>query len=548
MVSYVPASETFAAQVALLPEPGRAALMPIMDVHVAHHPEFLGAYVANAQGTSPLHELSGLPQNTGVGNLLLAGRPGYSKAFTNALAPMAADPSIPGTATEIVPASSGTTDVQPRSTGVRKKLEPPPPSFAQRYQRRGHLDSGGMGHIESAFDPVIGRSVAVKVLQAFVEDDHDILRKFVAEAQITGQLDHPNIVPVYDLGEHDEKPFIVMKLVRGRTFAALLAEKSGPRAADDLQQFLGIVLRVCDALSFAHSRGVIHCDIKPENVMVGDHGQVYLMDWGVASITRRASTLSEEQADADAEAFSAPVQLPATPSGGSATSGVIRGTPAYMAPEQLRGRTDLLDERTDVFGLGGLLHEILTANAPNHRGRPLGRALGGEPVVLPRENELWTQLPPELNRITSKALSPDPAQRHQNVLELKHDLERFLSGERWFEAKQFRAGEYIVTQGDVGDAAYIIEHGECEVRREVGAQSTVLRRLGPGAVFGETAVFTRSPRTASVVALSDVTVKLITADSLNRELDRNQWLGAFVRSLASLFREADQRLSQSPER
>ena len=459
---------------------------------------------------------------------------------------MAADKPTSGIAADSAPASS---DSQPRTTGIRKKLEQPLAPFAQRYQRRGHLDSGGMGHIESAFDPVLGRSVAVKVLQPVVEEDPEILRKFVAEAQITGQLDHPNIVPVYDLGEHDEKPFIVMKLVRGRTFAALLAEKSGPREPDDLQRFLSIVLRVCDALSFAHSRGVVHCDIKPENVMVGDHGQVYLMDWGVASVTPRAGirAMSEAQADADAEAFSAPVQLPAMPSGNSASSGVIKGTPVYMAPEQLRGHNHLLDERTDVFGLGGLLHEILTARAPNDGGRLLGPALSGEPIVLPRENELWAQLPPELNRITSKALAPSPADRHQSVLELKHELERFLSGDRWFEAKQFRAGEYIVTQGDVGDAAYIIERGECEVRREVGAQSTVLRTLGPGAVFGETAVFSRSPRTASVVALNDVTVKLITADSLNRELDRNPWLGAFVRSLAGLFREADLRLSRPPD-
>jgi len=448
----------------------------------------------------------------------------------------------PGIAAEASPASNHATEQEPSATGIRKKLELPG-SFAQRYQRRGHLDSGGMGHIESAFDPVLGRSVAVKVLQAVADNDQEILRKFVAEAQITGQLDHPNIVPVYDLGEHDERPFIVMKLVRGRTFAELLAAKAGPRGADDLQQFLGIVLRVCDALSFAHSRGVIHCDVKPENVMVGDHGQVYLMDWGVASVASRGSAMNVSETHADDEAFSAPVQLSAT-SSGSMSSGVIKGTPAYMAPEQMRGHDELLDERTDVFGLGGLLHEILTASPPNGGGRLRGAALGGEPIVLPRENDLWARLPPELNRITSKALALDPAQRHQRVLELKHDLERFLSGDRWFEAKLYRAGEYIITQGDAGDAAYIIEHGECEVRRGVGEQSTVLRRLGPGAVFGETAVFTRAPRTASVVALTDVSLKLITADSLNRELDRNPWLGAFVRSLAGLFREADQRLSQ----
>jgi serine/threonine-protein kinase len=453
---------------------------------------------------------------------------------------MATDKPIPGLSTETAPTSPS--EQEPRSTGIRSKL--PAAAFAQRYQRGRHLDGGGTGHIESAFDPVLGRSVAVKVLQSFADGDQELQRKFIAEAQITGQLDHPNIVPVYDLGQHDDKPFIVMKLVRGQTFAALLADRTAPRDADDLPQFLGTVLRVCDALSFAHSRGVIHCDVKPENVMVGDHGQVYLMDWGVASVTLRARTRSVSEEQADAEAFSAPVRLSATTNGGSVNADVIKGTPAYMAPEQLRGRDDLLDERTDVFGLGGLLYEILTGSAPNACQRLAGASFSSEAIALPRENELWASLPPELNRITSKALSADPAQRQQSVRELKGDLERFLSGDRWFEAKLFRAGEYIVSQGEAGDAAYIIEHGECEVRREVGTRSIVLRRLGPGAVFGETAVFAHSPRTASVLALSDVSVKLITADSLNRELDRNPWLGAFVRSLARLFRETDQRLAE----
>jgi len=461
---------------------------------------------------------------------------------------MPADKRIPGTADERISLGSAATEHEARTTFTQKKVELGATSFAERYQPRAHLDSAGMGRVESAFDPVLGRSVAIKVLQAFAARDQDLRSKFVAEAQVTGQLDHPNIVPVYDLGEHEEEPFIVMKRVRGRTFGDLLAESPGPRKADELPHFLGTVLRVCDALSLAHSRGVIHCDIKPENVMVGDHGQVYLLDWGVASLVRRPRPrpASEAPADGDGETFSAPVHL-STAQSSTADSQVIKGTPGYMAPEQLRGRDELLDERTDVFGVGGLLYEILTASAPNGSGRLVGPTLTREPVALPRDNALWTRLPPELIRITSKALSAHPAARYSSVRELKSDLERFLNGDRWFEAKQFRAGESIVTEGDAGDAAYVIEHGECEVRRGLGEESTLIRRLGPGAVFGETAVFTGAPRTASVIAITDVTLKLITADSLNRELDRSPWLGAFVRSLAGLFREADQRLSKAAE-
>jgi eukaryotic-like serine/threonine-protein kinase len=415
-----------------------------------------------------------------------------------------------------------------------------PTPFAERYQRLGEVSRGAIGQIEAAFDPILGRRVAVKLLLPFVDEDSEVARKFAEEAQITGQLDHPNIVPVYDLGEHDQQPFMVMKLVQGKTLGRLLQETPGPRNAEALQRFVGVVLRLCDALSFAHSRGVIHCDIKPENVMVGDHGQVYMMDWGVALLKTR---VPGSELTPRGRTLGGPSALVWVHSASPETSG-IKGTPAYMAPEQLRGRSSEIDERTDVFGLGAVLFEILTGRAPNDGGRLLAAALCDEPVTLPRENELWSQLPPELCRITCKALAPKPVERYPSIDALKADLEQFLSGGGWFEARLFRAGERIVSQGEVGDAAYIIEKGECEVRREAGSESTSLRRLGPGDVFGETAVFTRAPRTASVIAVTDVTLKIITGESLNRELDRNPWVAAFVRSLAALFREADARLSR----
>jgi eukaryotic-like serine/threonine-protein kinase len=371
-----------------------------------------------------------------------------------------------------------------------------------------------MGSVTSVDDPVIGRRVALKRLRPELAGDDHAVAKFIEEARVTGQLEHPNVVPIYDLGEGTAEPFIVMQLVDGRSLAQVLAESAVPEpggeTVDLLQRFVQIVLRVCDALSFAHSRGVFHCDVKPDNIMVGEHGQVYLMDWGVA-VTNQAS-----------EGFG--------------------GTVAYMAPEQLTGNSADVDARTDVFGLGGVLFEILTGAAPNEGKAVLATARGQNTLKFsPRA--LWERLPPELCRIAGKALAPKPYARYQSVAELRHDLERFLKGGGWFDTLTAEAGETIVEEGAPGNTAYIIQSGSCDVWKNFAGEARLIRRLGPGDVFGETVVFAGGLRTASIVAAEPTTLKVITGDSLNRELDQNPILAAFVRSLASLFREADAALS-----
>jgi serine/threonine-protein kinase len=418
----------------------------------------------------------------------------------------------------------------------------------RRFERIRQVNRGGIGCIDVARDPVLGRRVAIKVLRPELEGNEPAAAKFAEEAQITGQLEHPNIVPIYDLGIDEKGPFIVMKLIRGQSLAEMIAEaRGGPERPEMLPRFVEITMKLCDALSFAHSRGVIHCDLKPENVMVGDFGQVYLMDWGVAllasgrgapppSSTRRAEPPNELFDPADDESL---VRVASN----AASTSKVWGTPAYMAPEQVSARSEAIDERTDVFGLGGVLHEILTGRPPNDWQKLHGPGLNHAIDPLPRTSDLWTQLPPELCRITLKALAPNSDDRYPTVAALRSDLEQFLRGGGWFETRAYKAGQTIVEEGAPGDAAYIIESGRCEVWKTIRNERVLLRRLGPGEVFGETAVLTRGVRTASVVAADDVTLKVITGESLNRELDQNPWLGAFMRSLAVLFRETDQRLS-----
>ncbi|HEY3494836.1 MAG TPA: serine/threonine-protein kinase [Polyangiaceae bacterium] len=425
----------------------------------------------------------------------------------------------------------------------------PPRRFADRFERVCEVDRGGIGCIDAAEDPVIRRRVAIKTLLPELHEEPEAKSRFAEEAQITGQLEHPNIVPIYDLGGGDAGPFIVMKLIRGKSLTALIAEaRARGGQPDELQHFVQTLLRLCDALSFAHSRGVFHCDLKADNVMVGDYGQVYLMDWGVALLRSRRDAMVTSSHDPPLEtrpngAWEREELVRITPRLQAGSSNV-RGTPAYMAPEQIQGRVAEIDERTDVFGLGGILYEILTGDPPNDLEDLKGPGLGHELAPLPAKSQLWPQLPPELCRIALKALSPRRDDRYESVAAFASDLTQFLRGGGWFETRKYRAGESVVTEGEPGDTAYIIQSGRLEVYKIMGSERVHVRTLGPGDVFGETAVLTGAPRTASVIAAEASTLKVITGASLNRELDRNPWLAAFVRSLAVLFRETDERLSR----
>lgn len=237
-----------------------------------------------------------------------------------------------------------------------------------RYRLDGEIARGGMGAILKGRDNDLGRDLAVKVLLDSHKDKPAVVQRFVEEAQIGGQLQHPGIAPVYELGQfEDKRPFFTMKLVKGKTLAALLESRQSP--ADDRSRFLGIFEQVCQTVAYAHSRGVIHRDLKPANIMVGAFGEVQVMDWGLAKVLATGG-IADEARSAKTQNFSVIETIRSsgedTPMGaGSLTQlGSVMGTPAYMPPEQALGEVDQLDERSDVFGLGAILCEILTGKPP----------------------------------------------------------------------------------------------------------------------------------------------------------------------------------------
>ena len=262
--------------------------------------------------------------------------------------------------------SEGITGAATSWTGDQDTSSWLPPAYPTTSDSRYHLlhevGHGGIGVVFRARDRFLGREVAVKVLHAAHQDKRESRRRFIEEARVGSQLQHPAIVPVYELGAFgDERPFFTMKLVEGRTLAALLHGRRDPQ--HDLARWLSVFGQVCQAMAYAHAKGIVHRDLKPANIMVGLFGEVQVMDWGFAKQLLPTDGREEqplEELAVVAHASSAPTARAAA----TTHSGVLMGTPAYMPPEQARGQNQRIDPRADVFALGALLCEILTGGPP----------------------------------------------------------------------------------------------------------------------------------------------------------------------------------------
>ena len=414
--------------------------------------------------------------------------------------------------------------------------EPTPrESVPERYQYLNPISAGGMGSVHAVRDLGLLRVAAMKILAPDLAARPREVQRFIREAQITAQLDHPNIAPVYEMGvDRLGNRYFTMKRIEGDTLADWCARAGRqPGFSEVLSEMMAAFLKVCEAVAFAHSRGVLHCDIKPGNILAGSFGQVYLVDWGLA-IVGAAGTAPEKMlsmvvaGDANLDVGGGPC-----------------GTPSFMSPEQAMGARDRFDERTDVFGLGAVLYNILTG-VPPFDGADVATCLDRATacVVTFPPGDPTAPLPIGLCRIVKRAMARDPDDRYQTALDLKKDVEMTLRGFP-LSAEIFAKGTRIVVEGEPGNCAYIIVRGSCVAYKTVDGQRVVLRRLTEGSVFGETAVLSGGIRTATVEAEDEVLVKVVPRQLLEENLGLHTSFGLFVVALAERFRELDQRLGMA---
>jgi serine/threonine protein kinase len=277
-----------------------------------------------------------------------------------------------------------------------------------RYRLLERVARGGMGVVYAAEDEKLQRRVALKVLDV-PGTEGDLANRLLREARVLARLEHPGIVPVHDVGTlADGRVFYTMKFVEGQRLDKFIEK------VNSVPDRLRLFLRICDAVGFAHARGVLHRDLKPANIMVGPFGEVLVMDWGLAKLLRGEVLNSPSEDDPDATVFDRPRQSSNSndPTEISVVTGhgTVMGTPGYMSPEQARGDVERLDARSDIFSLGALLRFMLLGQSE-------------KPVAsVPRFPDK------SLEAICTKATTTAPAERYPNVQELALDVSRYLDG------------------------------------------------------------------------------------------------------------------------
>ncbi len=325
------------------------------------------------------------------------------------------------------------------------------PEQCSRYTLTRIHGEGGLGQVWLAIDPNLNREVALKNIRPG-KDDQRSRQRLIREAQITGQLEHPNIVPIYEL-EHaspEATPYYTMRFLRGKTLQEKITRyhqhrEKGQAEPLELPELLNAFVDICHAIAYAASRGVMHRDLKPQNIMIGDFGEVLVLDWGLAK------RVADEEPEADAPR--SPVQMSGEEGPVQTVLGQVMGSPAYMAPEQAMGRVDKMDPRTDIYGLGAILFSILTGKGP-HRGERTGNTAKDTRALLrrisegetPRLRDVDSTIPRALDAICSRAMAKDRDDRYQTATELARDVQRYLADEPvsvYVEPWQQRAWRWI---------------------------------------------------------------------------------------------------------
>jgi serine/threonine-protein kinase len=365
------------------------------------------------------------------------------------------------------------------SSGARDIADPDAAVVAyahhERYEERASLGQGGMGDVRLCRDRAIGREVAIKTVRPLHASHGALRERFIREARVQAQLEHPAIVPVYDFGvDAQGAAYFTMKRVRGITLEEIV---DGIRRGDPevlrhygRHRILAAFVQVCRAIDYAHERGVLHRDLKPANVMLGPYGEVYVLDWGLSKVRSASRDLDAALVADKNEAIDVPE--------GETAAGAVFGTPAYMAPEQVRG--EALDERADVYSLGAILFELLTLeplHGTGNAGAIMARAAAGVDA-RPTARAPGRAIPPELEVCCVHACALARVHRFASARELAEAVEAYLSGDRDLELRRELAAVHLARARESASRA-LVPGAPAEERRAALAEAGRAVALSP---------------------------------------------------------------------
>ncbi len=410
-----------------------------------------------------------------------------------------------------------------------------------RYHPLSLIGEGGRAKVCGSFDLNLNRIVAVKELKEQSLKDYYLVQSFLTEARLTGYLDHPGVVSIYDAYLRDDgTPCYTMKLIEGKSLSEILyySEREGQGSlVTNLARYMDIFEKLCETLAYVHDRGVIHLDLKPDNIMIGSYGEVVIMDWGnarfydlgpfrryVHQLRNLADKLLIEEVQQD---------------------GFIVGTPSYMSPEQTRLSRDRLTPSSDIFSLGIILYEMLTGRHPFPAGTTeevIGKICGFSPAAPDSVNR---EIPRKLSQICMKMLEKDVENRYMSFHEVMRDIDALSSSGQAFVTRTIDRGKVICREGDIGTCSFTILRGSVEISKMVDGRKKVLAVLGEGEVVGELAVFTNRPRTATVTTLEPTTIRIMHRADIDAELEKlSPWVGRMIQNLSERFIQLNDKMAR----
>lgn len=422
------------------------------------------------------------------------------------------------------------------SAAVRRLLQPF--TSKDRYHKANDVGEGGLAKVISYFDGCLNRVVATKELREENLSDPDFLNAFITEARMISYLDHPGVVTIYDTYLNESQQLCYsMQLVEGQTLSDFLAYNVQPEVVNENYLFdvLNIFTKLCETLAFVHDKGAIHLDLKPENIMLGEYGEVMIMDWGNAHLYD--SSLYEDYVRKHLPSDSnADIRLD--------SGEAIVGSPLYMSPEQTLSREEL-GPASDIFSIGVVVYELLTGQRPFAAEVVTDIIEKVRTFVPPPVHELNPDIPLRLSHIIQKMMQKAPADRYQSAHELLNEIQAAQTSGQAFPEWEIAAGHLIFQEGDPGDFTIRIKSGRVEISKDDQGSKKVLAELGPGDVIGELSVFSNIPRTATATTMEDTVVYLMRSAEVNAEMEKlSPWVSQMINALSSRFDVLNQKVME----